>query len=128
MALSRAGFSDLIAWSAAVFTSCSTSATIAFSSVSVAISSATMNDARRVIRSTSCALHGNAQRRGAGDPIALGFRRALVGRLVQLLVVGQRVGVGADYFRVNQRRSLSRPSVAHGLGDRPVAAEEVPAR
>ena len=102
-----AGFSDLIARSAAALTSSSTSRTMAFSSASLAMSSCTRNVASRVI----------------GSRLAL--RRALVGRLVQLLVVRQRVRVRADHLGVHERRALARARVVDGRGHRLVAGEEV---
>ena len=65
------------------------------------------------------------ERREPGNRIALGLGRALVRRLVQLLVVRERVRVRADDLRVHERRPLARARVVHGRRHRLVAGEEV---
>ena len=59
------------------------------------------------------------------DRIALRFGRAFLRRLVQLLVVGERMGVGPDDLGVDERRSLARARVLDRLAHRAVARDEV---
>ncbi len=69
---------------------------------------------------------GGSQELGkADDWIALGFGLALGRRLVQPLIVRQRVRVGTCDFRVDERRSTARSHVRRRLAHRPRAREKV---
>ena len=57
--------------------------------------------------------------------IASRFGLALRRRLVQLLVVGERVRVRPRHRGVHQRRTVAVAGVRHGLAHRPIAGEEV---
>ena len=59
------------------------------------------------------------------DRIAPRFGFALRRRLVQLLVVGQRVRVRPDDARVHERRTLARADVRGRLAHRAEAGEEI---
>ena len=59
--------------------------------------------------------------------VALGVLRALGGRAVERLVVGQRVRVRPDHVRVHERRSLARAAPGRGLAEHREARERVAA-
>ena len=68
---------------------------------------------------------GEQQIAEPADRIARRFRRALGRRLVQLLVVRERVGVGTGHFRVHERRAFALARIRDRVRHRPVAGGEI---